>query len=293
MHYSFQQLETFTTQQATLQASINALQPLVLVAERLSTRLESFESATANALAKLEGLVVEIASSLDDIKHPRDTPNKRYPSVSPPQSPEFPPFKRRKLDLTPSSPEIIPNSQPNSVGEDDSNDESNSSNMPMLRFSAALPLLHQTPPTLIKQAKYKLDNQLPIVLVSSPPEKQNTNRPRSASSRSLENTNRIISPPLATNITEHPRASFPQSPQIGPGPQVEDFRKTPDQVSILSHYLQDLPPDLWPDYPADYQSNSSPTFVDCAHRNIEHGPTTTSCCTTSLPVACHPFVCAN
>ena len=239
MHCSSQQLETFTTQQATLQASINALQPLVLIAERLSTRLESFESATANGLAKLENLVVEIAENLNDIKHPRATirgsinASKKYrPSVSPSLSPEFPPFKRRKLDLAPSSPEIIPSSQPYSVGEDDSNDESTS--------SAALPLLRPTPSTPIEQAEYNLDNQIPLVLAPCPPEKQNTNAARSHSSRSLEHTDRTVNPPQAISTTEHPRVPFPQLPQIAPGLQVEDFRKTPYQVGILSHCLPRL-----------------------------------------------------
>ena len=242
MHYSSQQLETFITQQATLQASINALQPLALVAERLSTRLESFESATANALTKLEGLVVEIAANLNDINHSRAivrgtsraASKKRRSSVSPPQSPEFPPFKRRKSDLAPGSPEIIPSSQPNSVGEDDSNDESTSSTARTLRLSAALPLLRLTPSTPLKQAEYKLDNQIPLVLAPSPPEKQNINCARPDSSRSLENTDGTVNRPQATNISEDPRTSFPQSPQITPGLQIKDFRKTPYQVSRSS-----------------------------------------------------------
>jgi hypothetical protein len=265
MHASSQQLETFTTQQATLQASINALQPLVLVAEKLSTRLESFESATANALTKIEGLVVEVAANLNEAKHSqaiigvgsKNPSKKRRPSVSPPQSPEFPPFKKRKLDLAPGSPEIIPSSQPTSMSEDDSNDEPTSSTVTTLPFSAALPPTAST----FKQAKYELDNQIPIILASSQPEKQNRNRARSDSPRSLEDTNRAANNPQATNITEHLRASFLQPPQIGLYPWLEDFRRTPYQVGVLSHCLQNLPLHLCPTYPTDSQA----TLPTCAH----------------------------
>jgi hypothetical protein len=238
-----QQLETFIAQQATLQASINALQPLVFATEKLSSRLESFESVTANALAKLEDLVVEIAANLNDIKCSRDveresntnSSKKRHSSISPPPSPEFPPFKRRKYDLTPSSPEIIPSSQPNSVGENDSFDEPTSCTVPAMCSSNALPLLCPTPYTPT-QAEYKLSNANSPVPTPCPLEKQKANPAQSYSSRSLKGTNVMVGPFQDANIKECPRASFPQLPQIPPGPAVDDHRKTPYQVGI-SHIV--------------------------------------------------------
>ena len=229
-----QQLETFTAQQATLQASTNALQPLVFATEKLSTRLESFDSTTVGALAKLEGLVVELAGNLNDIRDigrsSTNTSRKRHSSISPPLSPEFPPLKRRKFDLAPSSPEIVPSSQPNSVGDDDSVDEPPSA-VPTARSSTALP---QLCPILFTptQVEYNLNNQISPVPTPCPLAKQKTNLTQFHSSRSLKNTDGMVDSSQDANITEHSRPSFPQPPQIPPGREVHDHKQTPCQVGI-------------------------------------------------------------
>ena len=241
-----QQLETFTTQQATLQASINALQPLVLVAEKLSTRLESLESTTTNALAKLEDLVMEIATNLNDIKYSQSirggssstASKKRRSSISPHPSPEFPPSKRRKFDLAPVSPDFIPSSQPNSVGEVESIDGPTSSTAPTPRSSIALPLLRPTPFAPPTQTKYSLNNQISPVPVPCSLEEQKASSVQSHSLRFLENTYRMADSSQAASIAENPHASFPQEPRIPPCIEVEILKKTSHQVGILSHYLQ-------------------------------------------------------
>ena len=234
-----QQLETFLAQQATLQASINALQPLVLATEKLSTRLESFESATANALANLDDLLVEIAANLNDIKHLRDierdtntnTSKRRLSSILPPPSPEFPPFKRRKFDLTPSSPEVIPSSQPNGVDENDSVDEHTSPTVPATPSSNALPLICPTPFTPT-QAEYKLSSAVSPVPTPCPLEKQKAKPAQSRSPRSLKSTNIMVNSLQGSSITEHSRALFPTPPQMPPDRAVDDHKTTPYQVGI-------------------------------------------------------------
>ena len=294
-----QQLETFIAQQATLQASINAIQPLVFATEKLSSRLESFESATANSLAKLEDLVVEIAANLNDTKHSRDierdsstnSSKRRHSSISPPPSPEFPPFKRRKYDLAPSSPEIIPSSQPNSIGENDSFDEPTSSTVPAMRSSNALPLLCPTPLTPT-QPECKLSNANLTVLTPCPPEKQKTNPVQPYSSRSLKSTNVMVDSFQGAYITERSRASFPQPPQIPPARAVDSHRKTPYQVGIShmvlnnSHWIYSTSqiPNLSPRQP--------PLFASLNPSNMVQPIPTTATLAFRSPVIA-PYVQAN
>ena len=258
-----QQLETFLAQQATLQASINALQPLVLATEKLSTRLGSFESATANALANLDDLLVEIAANLNDIKHHRDierdtntnTSKKRHSSILPPPSPEFPPFKRRKFDLTPSSPEVIPGSQPNGVDENDSVDRPTSPSLSATRSSNAPPLLCPTPFTPT-QAEYKLSSVISPVPTPCPLEKQKAKPAQSHSPRSLKSTSIVVNSLQSVDTTEHPRVLFPPPPQFPPVRAVDDRRTTPYQVGT-SHTVLDN--SFWTYYPPTSQvPNLSP-----------------------------------
>ena len=237
---------------------------------------------------------MEIAAKLNDTKYSQaisrgsssGASKKRHQSISPPPSPEYPPFKKRKLDLTPSPPEFIPSSQPNSVG--DSIDGPTASTVAVLRSSPALPLLHSTPFTPT-QARYKLNNQVSPVPTPCPPEQQKANHARSQSSRSTEDTNRVLNYPQAANNTEYSRASFPQTPQIPPGLEP---RKTSYQVGIVSYSPQEFSLDLCLAYFADYQPISPPHVV-CVRRNSEHRSTNTSYRNCSLPATRNSSVCAS
>ena len=296
-----QQLETFIAQQATLQASINALQPLVFATEKLSTRLESFESATANGLAKLEDLIVEITANRNDIRNHRDierksntnSSKKRHSSISPPLSPEFPPCKRRKFDLAPSSPEIIPSSQPNSIGENGSVDEPTSPTVPAMRTSIALPPLCPTPFTPT-QAEYKLSNAISSVPSPCPPEKPKANPAQSHSLRSLKSTNVMVDSSQGANITERSRASFPQPAQNPPGRVVDNNGQTPYQVGIshtvlnYSHSIYSQPTSQIP----NLSPRQAPLFASVKTSNMAQPIPTTATLAFQSPVI-PPYVQTN
>ena len=201
---------------------------------------------------------MEISANLNDIKHPRDieresdtnTSKKRHSSISPLPSPEFPPFKRRKFDLAPSSPEVIPSSQPDVVDQNDSIDGPTSPTVPVARSSNALPLLCPTPYTPTK-AESKLRNVISSVPTPCPLGKQKTKPARTYSPRSPKSAKNLVNSLQGANITEHSRASFPPQAQIPPGRAVDDHRTTPHQVGISHTVLNKFWLDLLPTDLAD------------------------------------------